>query len=96
MPGETQMVAKEGNMSALEHKSEIPQNEDSVASFEIAGVPKSPNNLSVPVNSLPKLVVCFDINTLSQRKLKAIASDLKVPGYSRMTKAELCEALLAL
>ena len=54
------------------------------------------SHLSVAVSDLPKVVVCFDINTLSHRKLKVIASDLKVPGYSRMTKAELCEVLLGL
>jgi len=50
----------------------------------------------VPEASLPKLVVCFNINTLSLKNLKAIAKDLKVPGYSRMTKEQLCSTLLAL
>lgn len=50
----------------------------------------------VPEASLPKLVVCFDINTLSLQNLQAIALDLKVPGYSEMTKEQLCSTLLAL
>ncbi len=50
----------------------------------------------VPEDSLPKLVVCFDITTLSIQNLKAIAKDLKVPDYNRMTKEQLCELLLAL
>jgi len=50
----------------------------------------------VPEASLPKLVVCFDLTTLSLQKLQAIALDLKLPGYSHMTKEQLCEALLAL
>lgn len=51
---------------------------------------------SVPEDSLPKLVVCFDIETLSLQDLQAIAKDLKVPDYSNMTSEQLCEALLAL
>jgi len=46
--------------------------------------------------ALPKLVVCFDINTLSLQDLQTIASDLRVPGYIHMDKEQLCEALLAL
>ena len=56
----------------------------------------TPSNLGVSVDSLPRVVMCFDISTLSHRKLKAIATDLKLPGYSRMTKEQLCEALLLL
>jgi hypothetical protein len=57
----------------------------------------TPSTVScVPEASLPKLVVCFDISTLSLQDLKTIALDLKVPGYSHMTKEQLCEALLAL
>lgn len=73
-------------MPTLEPELKITQPESAASS----------NDLSVSVDSLPKLVACFDLNTLSHRKLKAIASDLKVPGYSRMTKVELCKALLAL
>lgn len=51
---------------------------------------------SVPEENLPKLVMCFDISTLSLQNLKTIAEDLKVPGYSNMTKEQLCETLLAL
>lgn len=51
---------------------------------------------SVPEASLPKLVVCFDISTLSLEDLQAIAKDIKVPGYSNMTSEQLCQALLAL
>lgn len=51
---------------------------------------------SVPKAYLPKLVVCFDISTLSLENLQAIALDLKIPDYSSMTKEQLCEALLAL
>ena len=56
----------------------------------------TPSNSGVSVDSLPKVVMCFDISTLSHRKLKTIAADLKLPGYSRMTKEQLCEALLLL
>ena len=56
----------------------------------------TPSNSGVSVDSLPKVVMCFDISTLSHRKLKTIAVDLKLPGYSRMTKEQLCEALLLL
>ena len=49
----------------------------------------------MPEDSLPKLVVCFDITTISIQNLKAIAKDLKVPDYSHMTKEQLCEVLLA-
>lgn len=60
-------------------------------------VERTPSTVScVPEASLPKLVVCFDISTLSHENLKAIADDLKIPGYSRMTKQQLCSALLAL
>ncbi len=45
---------------------------------------------------LPKLVVCLDISTLSLKKLKAIANNLKLPDYSQMTKGQLWEILLAL
>ena len=82
-------------MTAIESKSETPQPEDH-ASLEIADGQRSSEDSAVSVEDLPKVVVCFDLNTLSHRKLKAIASDLKLPGYSRMTKAELCEALQAL
>lgn len=51
---------------------------------------------SVPYASLPKLVVCFDITTLSLQDLNAIAKDLKVPDYNCMTKEQLCSTLLAL
>lgn len=50
----------------------------------------------VPEASLPKLVVCFDISTLTLENLKTIAKDLKIPGYTHMTKEQLCEVLLAL
>lgn len=50
----------------------------------------------VPEASLPKLVVCFDISTLSLENLQAIAKDLQIPGYTHMTKEQLCEVLLAL
>ena len=56
----------------------------------------TPSNSGVSVDSLPKVVMCFDISTLSHRKLNTIAADLKLPGYSRMTKEQLCEALLLL
>lgn len=60
-------------------------------------VERTPSTISsVPEASLPKLVVCFDISTLSLQELKAIARDLKLPGYSCMKKEQLCEALLAL
>lgn len=78
------MAANKSNISALETESEAVSNHT------------DPNALSVEVDSLPKLVMCFDINTLSQQNLKAIASDLKLPDYSQMTKEQLCEALLAL
>lgn len=58
--------------------------------------PKPSSIESVPEASLPKLVVCFDISTLSLEDLQAIAKDIKVPGYSNMTSEQLCEALLAL
>ena len=83
-------------MPMLEPELETLYNQDSATPSQTGDTPTPSNSLSVSVDSLPKLVVCFDINSLSHRKLKAIASDLKVPGYSRMTKAELCKALLAL
>jgi hypothetical protein len=82
------MAAKERNMP-LEPESKTPQP-------EIASEPTQSDVLGVPADSIPKLVVCFDISTLSHQKLQAIASDLKLPGYSQMTKEQLCEALLAL
>lgn len=45
---------------------------------------------------LPKLVICFDISTLSLRDLQTIASDLKVSSYDSMTREQLCEVLQAL
>lgn len=81
-------------MSALKPKSEIPQPENNVSTTVDASTDS--DDPAVAAESLPKVVVCFDLNTLSHRKLKAIASDIKLPGYSRMTKAELCEALLGL
>lgn len=51
---------------------------------------------SVTAASLPKLVMCFDISTLTLQDLKTIASDLKVPSYSGMTKEQLCKVLVAL
>lgn len=61
----------------------------------------TPTTLSTAVEgvteaALPKLVVCFDISTLSLKNLQAIAKDLKVPGYSQMTSEQLCKALLSL
>lgn len=50
----------------------------------------------IPEASLPKLVVCFDLDTLSLQELHAIASDLNVSEYTQMTKEQLCETLLAL
>ncbi|MBV9389022.1 MAG: hypothetical protein JOZ78_21610 [Chroococcidiopsidaceae cyanobacterium CP_BM_ER_R8_30] len=82
-------------MATLKSKSETPQPKND-ASIEIPDTPPASSDPGVSVESLPKIVVCFDINTLSHRKLKAIASDLKLSGYSHMTKAELCQALLAL
>ena len=79
------------NMPAPKPDSGIPQIETFATSPET-----SSDVLSVPVSSLPKVVVCFDISALSHQKLNAIASDLKLPGYSQMTKEQLCEALLAL
>ncbi len=79
------------NLPASNPNSETPQLETFVTSPE-----RSSDVLSVPVSGLPKVVVCFDINTLSHQKLNAIASDLKLPGYSQMTKEQLCEALLTL
>ena len=57
---------------------------------------ESSTDSSVVGASLPKLVVCFDINTLNLEDLKAIASDLKVADYDHMTKEELCETLTGL
>ena len=82
-------------MTAIKSESETPQPE-AHASIEIADGHISFEDSAVSVEDLPKVIVCFDLNTLSHRKLKAIASDLKLPGYSRMTKAELCEALSGL
>ena len=79
------------NLPASNPNSETPQLETFATSPERAS-----DVLSVPVSSLPKVVVCFDISTLSHQKLNAIASDLKLPGYSQMTKEQLCEALLTL
>ena len=79
------------NLPASNPNSETPQLETFATSPERAF-----DVLSVPVSSLPKVVVCFDISTLSHQKLNAIASDLKLPGYSQMTKEQLCEALLTL
>ncbi len=42
---------------------------------------------------LPKLVMCFDIGSLSLQDLKTIASDLKVSSYDSMTKEQLCKVL---
>lgn len=50
----------------------------------------------LPEANLPRLVMCFDITVLSLQDLKTIASDLKVPGYSTMTKETLCKVLLEL
>ena len=50
----------------------------------------------VPEAALPKLVVCFDLDTLSLQDLQTIASELSVPEYTQMTKEQLCETLLAL
>ena len=86
------MAVNKNNMPALETESATPKPE--TGSFEVSN--HIDNALSVQVDSLPKLVMCFDINTLSHQNLKAIASDLKVPDYSQMTKEQLCEALLAL
>lgn len=83
-------------MPAPAPESETPQLETFATSPETASEPTPSNVLGVPVDSLPKVIVCFDISTLSQRRLKAIAKDLKLPGYSRMTKEQLCEALQAL
>ena len=80
-------------MPALETELETSQTEP------LGTLPESestPSNSGVSVDSLPKVVMCFDISTLSHRKLKTIAVDLKLPGYSRMTKEQLCEALLLL
>lgn len=82
-------------MTAIKSESETPQYE-AHAPIEIADGQIYSEDSAVSVEDLPKVIVCFDLNTLSHRKLKAIASDLKLPGYSRMTKAELCEALQAL
>lgn len=79
------------NLPTSNLNSETPQLETFGTSPE-----RSSDVLSVPVSSLPKVVVCFDISTLSHQKLNAIASDLKLPGYSQMTKEQLCEALLTL
>lgn len=79
------------NLPASNPNSETPQLETFATSPE-----RSSDVLSVPVSSLPKVVVCFDISTLSHQKLNVIASDLKLPGYSQMTKEQLCEALLTL
>ena len=87
------MADHKSNMLALDTDPETASPE--TASPEVSNHTDS-NALSVPVDSLPKLVMCFDINTLSQQNLKAIASDLKLPNYSRMTKEQLCESLLAL
>ena len=57
---------------------------------------ESSTDSSVLGASLPKLVVCFDINTLRLEDLKAIASDLKVADYDHMTQEELCNTLTAL
>lgn len=86
------MAANKSNIPLLETESETPQAE--TALLEVSN--RTDNALSAPVDRLPKLVMCFDINTLSQQNLEAIASDLKVPNYSQMTKEQLCEALLAL
>lgn len=80
-------------MPALETELETSQPEILGTLPETASE-STPSNLGVSVDSLPKVVMCFDISTLSHRKLKAIAADLKLPGYSRMTKQQLCEALL--
>ena len=60
------------------------------------GTPETSTDSCVIGASLPKLIVCFDINTLSLQELKAIASDLKVADYDRMTKEELCKTLRVL
>lgn len=90
------MTTKKMNMPAPKPDSETPQIETFATSPETSSEPTSSEVLSVPVSSLPKVVVCFDISALSHQKLNAIASDLKLPGYSQMTKEQLCEALLAL
>lgn len=61
-----------------------------------AVAPTSSSDESVAEASLPKLVMCFDINTISLQDLQAIAKDLKLPGYSSMTSEQLCQALLDL
>jgi len=91
------MVTKQRNTPELESESETPQSEPLPNFPDTGDDPTTPfNDLGIIGDSLPKLVVCFDIGTMSHRKLKTIASDLKLPGYSRMTKTQLCEALLAL
>ena len=90
------MDTKEKNIPALAPQTETLESETFTTSPESEFASTPSDILGVPVDSLPKLVVCFDITTLSHRKLKVIASGLKIPGYSRMTKAQLCEALLAL
>jgi len=56
----------------------------------------SSSDTFLPEASLPKLIMCFDINTLSIQNLQSIALDLNVPGYSQMTKEQLCSTLLSL
>ena len=57
---------------------------------------KATFSTDIPEAALPKLVVCFDLSTLSLQELQTIASDLNLPDYDQMTKEQLCETLLAL
>lgn len=64
---------------------------------QTTAIESTPSTVShVTEADLPKLVMCFDISTLSLQDLKTIASDLKVYSYDNMTKEQLCEVLRAL
>lgn len=78
----TPSTATEGTFSTVLPEPSLPKDDTSCTI-----VPEAP---------LPKLVVCFDLDTLSLQDLQTIASDLNLPDYSQMTKEQLCETLLSL
>lgn len=87
-------------LSKLEHNllmSDSDKETNVLPITQTTAIESTPSTVShVSEADLPKLVMCFDISTLSLQELKTIASDLKVSSYNSMTKEQLCKVLQAL
>ena len=73
--------------------SDSDKNTTVLPTTETTAVESTPSISHVSEADLPKLVMCFDIGSLSLQDLKTIASDLKVSSYDSMTKEQLCKVL---